>query len=363
MEATLLRDQTLSRAEQALHAASRGGGSWHDVAQTACDFLGADEGWCVVWRRSDRQVLLMEGNGASPDKDRAYAEYFHTRDVLLDMKQPAGHWLVSDEFIPDSQATKLEFFSDWLRPNRVSQVVSLAVWVGQETFAALAFHRSTRMATRMADLREGQHGEFTRLSQAAFGGKFGTAALTQQAIRQALDSPNAVCFFADAHGCLKPVVPDAPAVSFTSALLRTDGKRFWHADPKSQARLKVLLSKATLGAVGSIHLPGDHGEAFRVDARPAPTAAKLGQGGLAFVRIERRTTNALPSEEDLSSVFDLSEHQARVLQALCAGHSVADCALLLQRSEPTIRTHIANMLHKTGCARQGDLIRMAMLVV
>ena len=354
------RDAIFKRAADTVEAAGKSDASWREVAQAACDFLGTDEGWCVVWRTSDRQVLLMEGNVGETPKSREYEEHYYTTDVLLDLDLKPRQWVVSDEVFPDSAASRLEFFSAWLRPHRVDQVVSLSLRVAPDTFAALSFHRHTRMPQVASDLTRGRYRRFTQLAHAAFSARYSQAAHTRKMLSEATDSDDVASFFVDAAGRLEGVHESAQMPQLTWSSFRIVQGNVRHVSARAQTRFETLVAAALQGRHGSIFVPGDQGAIVRVEARPAPASARLGQRPVAFVRLERRHADARPAEEDLSALFALSASEARVLQALCLGLSVAQCAERLGRSEATVRSHIANLLRKMHCARQSDLVRMAM---
>lgn len=59
----------------------------------------------------------------------------------------------------------------------------------------------------------------------------------------------------------------------------------------------------------------------------------------------------------------LSQAEARVLSELICGHSVIECAAILDLSVATVRKHLAATLKKTCCSRQSELMRLASIVM
>lgn len=59
----------------------------------------------------------------------------------------------------------------------------------------------------------------------------------------------------------------------------------------------------------------------------------------------------------LTSLYDLTETEARLASALSAGHSIESAASLLRMQPATARTHLKKVFQKVGVNRQQDLVR------
>lgn len=64
------------------------------------------------------------------------------------------------------------------------------------------------------------------------------------------------------------------------------------------------------------------------------------------------------ADERLSRQFGLTPAEARFAAQLLQGKSVESAANELAVSMPTARTHVRNLLQKTGAARQSELVRI-----
>ena len=62
--------------------------------------------------------------------------------------------------------------------------------------------------------------------------------------------------------------------------------------------------------------------------------------------------------ELLSRLFGLTPAEVRVARELVAGEQVRSISEKLGVAQETVRTHVKHVLGKTGCRRQGDLIRL-----
>lgn len=65
---------------------------------------------------------------------------------------------------------------------------------------------------------------------------------------------------------------------------------------------------------------------------------------------------ALPSIEQLISLYGLTQAEARLALKLCNGDTPAECAKCLNVSISTIRTQLRAVLEKTGSHRQAELL-------
>lgn len=70
------------------------------------------------------------------------------------------------------------------------------------------------------------------------------------------------------------------------------------------------------------------------------------------------TAPGAPPIELLEGLFDLSPAEAAVARKIALGKTVSEISREQQRSQETIRTHVKNILQKTGCKRQADFIRI-----
>jgi DNA-binding CsgD family transcriptional regulator len=70
------------------------------------------------------------------------------------------------------------------------------------------------------------------------------------------------------------------------------------------------------------------------------------------------TTPQAPPVELVQSLFDLTPAEACVARSLAAGDTVEAIATSRRVSQNTIRAHVRDILKKTGCNRQADMIAL-----
>lgn len=75
-----------------------------------------------------------------------------------------------------------------------------------------------------------------------------------------------------------------------------------------------------------------------------------------LIRIRRVRVEELPRVVDLSSVFDLTKAETRILYNLLSGDSELEVATRLRVSEETVRTHRKRLYSKLGVKGRADMI-------
>jgi DNA-binding CsgD family transcriptional regulator len=71
----------------------------------------------------------------------------------------------------------------------------------------------------------------------------------------------------------------------------------------------------------------------------------------------------IPGSQLLATVLGLTERESTLTATLAAGQALSDDAEQLGIGRETARAHLAHALAKTGCARQADLVRLALAIV
>lgn len=66
---------------------------------------------------------------------------------------------------------------------------------------------------------------------------------------------------------------------------------------------------------------------------------------------------AVPDEQALRDLYDLTYSEARVATALARGHSIQSASESLRISSETLRSHLKHIFRKLGVSRQQDLMR------
>lgn len=82
----------------------------------------------------------------------------------------------------------------------------------------------------------------------------------------------------------------------------------------------------------------------------------------ALVIIRNPDESALPDEQALRELYDVTVSEARVATTMAGGHSIQSASECLQISPETLRTHLKHIFRKLGVNRQQDLVRQLLEV-
>ncbi|QUS38772.1 LuxR family transcriptional regulator [Tardiphaga alba] len=88
------------------------------------------------------------------------------------------------------------------------------------------------------------------------------------------------------------------------------------------------------------------------------TAQDIFAGSYALLVITPVTTGKAPPVELLRSLFDLTASEARVARGLVAGQTLEEIAASGGVAISTIRTQVRQVLEKTGCTRQAEVVSL-----
>ncbi len=156
-------------------------------------------------------------------------------------------------------------------------------------------------------------------------------------------------------------------------LAATPGNALSASDAAASRELSRLIARAVDEAEAGIQGPG---QGLPVPRRPghaplslliAPLWSNIGRYRLSpldrpmavvFITDPERRSQA-PAEV-LQTLFGLTAAEARVLEQLVLGLSLAEIAAVLGKGEETIRSQLKSILHKTATHRQADLIALVM---
>lgn len=343
---------------------------WFHAIDEICRHTGAVGYHQVV--ASQAAMLVINGISslpASADAIRDYEKDLAPQDARMhvSMRTPVGTVMFDDEHFDASARSHSLIYSDWLPSQGLLHNAVLPVYEDvqnktllgllrakgdgpfDEAAKALLLHIAPHVV-RASRLRE----KWAGVNEAAAIGHAALAGMPQRVA--VLDAAGAICFtnpaaerlLADSdwckleQGCLRMVAADDQAwlsMVLTSACRATPG----HVAPSG-----ALVVKAATGRVVVSVLPVRDGHPLVLASSSSPLA-------LVIFSLPDEVSSSLPV---LREMLGLTPAETRVAAALASGATLAQIAVQEQSSEHTLRTHLKNLMRKTGHSRQLDLISL-----
>lgn len=143
--------------------------------------------------------------------------------------------------------------------------------------------------------------------------------------------------------------PKALALLAEAKALNLEGHRLCAGDLADQKRLDALMNAAVRGEGGEMILFDADSEGVLVSASP--------RGGTAWLKLSALRP-AKGTADRFAALFGLTPAEARLAEAMLAGHDPADCAVLFGVSRTTIRSQLDSLFDKTGRRRQAALMAL-----
>lgn len=182
----------------------------------------------------------------------------------------------------------------------------------------------------------------------------------------ALDKLSQGIFIVDETGRIQHLNRAAQAcMAAVAAPCRAEHERLVFAASEANTQFRHLLTAAcrqrSPASAGAFRLSRDAGPWWGVSVLPLKAShplASFRQIHLAMVVLADPQGSVCPSAPLLGELLDLTPTEARLALALAAGKTIHDFASTESCSWHTVRTHLKNLLRKTGCHRQLDLVRL-----
>ncbi|GGP18909.1 helix-turn-helix transcriptional regulator [Silvimonas iriomotensis] len=316
-----------------------------------------------------RQVIsACVSDGSLAESDQAYSSYFASIDprVAWFVSGEIGDWR-PDQFRFDEQFVKSsELYNEFLKPYGAKRVAANCIRRSGRVYEAVTIARRydagnyddgnlqvlnsfsmhlVRAATlraRLAELEEQHAAAEEALKRMPYGAIWVDA--TQRVVWM---SPPAMTYLSMADG------------------IKVSAQRLSSPDAKSASRINLALKRATnpYGSEGSWFTVARSKQAtpWLVSIIPSsnpPECDKGYRGPYALVIIQDGAGPALPHARQLQLMYGLTSAEARLALGLLQNTTVKAYAEKNQISASTVRTHLRQLLAKTGTHRQAELLRV-----
>jgi DNA-binding CsgD family transcriptional regulator len=198
--------------------------------------------------------------------------------------------------------------------------------------------------------------------------RLGDAAALARPVLNALETAQAPIFILDRRGRVAHANAEAERLLREGDGLSAGADGLRAATTAHSSRLAALIGKAAGSdgepiVSGALRLPRRSGKPdLTVVAVPVSQRAEFPRSNnpAVILQVADPLAHPSPNRSLLVEAFELTPAEVSLAADLLSGLSVRDIADRSGRSIATVRTHLANVLAKTGTSRQSELVRLLM---
>jgi DNA-binding CsgD family transcriptional regulator len=287
------------------------------------------------------------------------------------LARPAGVPYPHQMLVDDDVFRRGPYFNEYCRPNNLHFMAGLVIRRRDEAVEWLTLNRGHRRTAYDDVALSALKPLVPHIRRASdISRRLGAAGMVRQTWETALDRLTHAVVLLDRRGGV--VFANQGARLFSAAndgfVLR--GRRV--SASAAANRLERLIGQATMGDASGVRTGGQLTLPRRAEPHPLsasviplPREAEWQTTGAPAVLMVIADPAHPPTPESqlLTTMFGLTEREAALTATLAAGLALGDAAEQLGIGRETARTHLAHALAKTGCARQVDLVRLALATV
>ena len=358
----------------ALYAAAYDGSAWTQVGPALAAAFGSETAQITLLRSNAVEALAT--TPAIVATLPAYLAYYHKMDLWLQggLARPLNRAYVSNEFIADSDLLRTEMYTDCLSKMGSFYCLGGVLSVEGDTRAMLGIHHPRGQP--FSSDAEGRTLEMLMphiIRAAQIGRRLAQADTLRSAAQAAIDriTIGVIILGADGRPALVNDAADRVLCRPGSGLSLRFG-RLEPTDPAAASRLARLVREAACtgagqagSAGGVLHLPAAPGRrpvSLLVCPLPARTAVLGAEqpGAIVFVSDPEQAapSRTQPYADILAGLYGLTPAEARVASALAEGESLPGYAGRAGLSLHTVRSQLKQVLAKTDCRSQAELLRI-----
>jgi DNA-binding CsgD family transcriptional regulator len=200
---------------------------------------------------------------------------------------------------------------------------------------------------------------------ALIGDLLDNARVTAHLFREALQNLAVPVVFTDAAGSVQYANTSAERMFAADGPIQRRGRTIQAQNPAmGDALLQAIASTASdlsLGQKGiglPVSAPGQSPAVAYVLPLTDGTARAAFRPACAAVFVSTTTSASPLPQAVLTTLFELTPAEARVLMTVGSGLSPSNSAASLGISENTLKTHLSRIYAKTGKTRQADLVKL-----
>jgi DNA-binding CsgD family transcriptional regulator len=367
----MVESELLSQAIGLIYDAALAPRLWPVALENVRDFIG---GFAAnfFWRDVSKQNA---GTFYSVGIEKPYLESYFEKYAKINPLYPsaafleAGRIFEGDDIVPWLEMEQTRFYKEWLQPQGITCSLAVNLEKSVNTVAAFAVLRREEHGPVDGDARRRMNLIVPHMIRgASIGQLIGQQALERSLLTDMLDSLTSAVFLVEASGHI--VFSNQPAQKLLS-----DGRLVQDAAGKLvlvEAQAQVIFERAVQAANPepghadtngtAIVLTTQQSRRWLAHVLPLTSGARRDAGlkhsAVAAVFLREAALNIPSPLENLSTSFNLTASETKVLLAAVEVGGVAEMAKSLGVSEQTVKTHLKRVFGKTGTKRQADLAKL-----
>ncbi|OFJ46562.1 hypothetical protein BA896_021230 [Janthinobacterium lividum] len=334
-------------------------------------FGGASDTSLILQSDSGAQLLNPVGRFGK-ETVSAYEAYYWQHDIWAQLAYRLGVGKVhcSADHIRPHDFERTEFYADFCRPHALYHVIGAILPMAPGQVALLGVHRQyTQGPFADSTLLQVQLQALLPHLQRALRirARLALSSMRERTTRAALDALDTAVLLLDAQ--LGVLYANASALAlFGPSLERSlhcpaSGSPRWCALPQLEQAVRQAIGisrgKRVVAPVASaLRLPRPGAPGLCLTVAPfQPQQSPVGQRPCALVLARNPQAPAIAAPA-LQQLFELTQAESLVAQALAQGAAIEHIAAGGGVSINTVKTHLHHIYEKTGTARQGELIAL-----
>jgi len=343
---------------------------WPQLCRDLAEACGGGSETILILQSDSGAQLLNPAGHFGKEASSAYEAYYWQHDVWAKLAYRLGVGQVHDcaEHIRPRDFERTQFYADFCRPHDLYHVICAILPMAPGESAQLGVHRQ-RTQGPFADspLVQAQLQALLPHLQRALRirARLAQSGMQERTTRAALDALDTAVLLVDSR--LDVLYANASALAlFGPGLERSlhcpaGGSPRWCALPQLAQAVRQAIGtgqgkRVAAPVASALRLPRPGAPDLCLTVAPfQPPQGPLRQRACALVlaRDPQAPPVAVPA---LQQLFDLTQAEAQVAQALAQGAPIDRIAAGTGVSINTVRTHLHHIYDKTGTARQGELI-------
>lgn len=364
MSSADLHDPRLTELIAHLYDAALDDALWTGTAGRIAEAFGSSSA-VVKLHGADARIDLLEhtDNLAVPPAREAWAQEWHRRDLWVERSLAHGmsKIITGDDLATPQEQAQSGFYQEWLAELEIHHMIGAVFPAVDGAVGVIGIHRPQASGQYLAEDRRRAALLLPHLRRALQLGQ----RLGRHVALQALDRIDAGTMVVDRSGRVMHASAPAEAILQASPDLEVRSGRLRCRSPALNDRLQAAIRAAVETAAGrpasppvALAVPREARAPLTLTVTPLrPSAGGLGaQRPCALVFV--RDPQAPMAVEPLCQLFGLTPAEGAVAADLARGLSLDSIARLRGVRIATVRSHVKQILAKTGTHRQAELVAL-----